>query len=95
MIEPSGIEIMEPLLPDGPTSKRLEKDGEGVICLSLKVSDLDEAMAQMKSRGIRLIGQVRHRNTRSALYHPRDTHGVGIGLIEYEAEHPSLSATGK
>ena len=52
MMEFSGIELIEPLTPDGPTMKTLERRGEGLTLISLKVPDLDEAMAEMKAKGI-------------------------------------------
>ena len=92
MMEPSGIEIIEPLTPDGVSARTLQKRGEGLSLLSLKVADLDEAMAEMKSKGIRLTAQGQNGKTRMAIYHPKDTFGVMIELIEYESEHPLVTA---
>ena len=92
MMEPSGIEIIEPLSPDGVSARTLQKRGEGLSLLSLKVADLDEAMAEMKSRGIRLTAQDQRGKLRMAIYHPKDTFGVMIELIEYESQHPAVSA---
>ena len=92
IIEPSGIELIQPLDPNGPTASSLKSRGEGFYVLSLKVSNLDEAMTEMKSRGIRLVDQVKSKKARAALYHPKDTYGVIIELVEYETEH-ALTAT--
>jgi len=92
MMEPSGIEIIEPLSLDGVSARTLQKRGEGLSLLSLKVADLDEAMAEMKSRGIRLTAQGQRGKLRMAIYHPKDTFGVMIELIEYETQHPAVSA---
>lgn len=92
MMEPSGIEIIQPLSPDGVSARTLKNRGEGLSLLSLKVSNLDEAMAEMKSRGIRLTGQVQSGGMRAAIYHPKDTYGVMIELIEYQTEHPAVTA---
>ena len=94
IMEASGIEILEPLTPDGPTAKTLEKRGEGLTLISLKVPNLDEAMAEMKAKGIRLVAE-RHEDVRLAIYHPKDTYGVMIELIEYDTEHPLLNAMKK
>jgi methylmalonyl-CoA/ethylmalonyl-CoA epimerase len=94
MMEPFGIEIIEPLTPDGPTAKNLERRGEGLTLISLKVPNLDEAMAEMKAKGIRLVAE-RHEDVRLAIYHPKDLCGVMIELIEYDAEHPLLHAMKK
>ena len=92
MMEPSGIEIAQPLSPDGVSARTLKNRGEGLTLLSLKVASLDEAMAEMKSRGIRLTGQMQSGGMRAAIYHPKDAYGVMIELIEYQNEHPSVTA---
>ncbi len=76
-----GIELISPLTPDGPNAKTLEKRGEGLSLLSLKVSNLEEAVAEMKSKGVRQIGAI---GKRIAIFHPRDTYGVMIDLVERE-----------
>lgn len=95
MIESSGVEIFEPLLPDGASARTLKSRGEGLSLLSLKVANLDEAMAEMKSRGIRLVGQMEHGKMKAAIYHPKDAYGVMIELIEYETEHGVVTAASK
>jgi methylmalonyl-CoA/ethylmalonyl-CoA epimerase len=80
-IDPVGIELIEPLTPDGPTAKSLKTRGGGLHLLSLRVTDVDEAMAEMKSKGIRLIAQARVGKDKAALYHPKDTYGVMLELI--------------
>ena len=91
LVEPMGIELVEPLTADGPTSKAIEQRGEGVSLISFKVSNVDEAMAHMKSRGIRLVNMVDRPKMKAAIYHPRDTFGVMIEFIEYKAEHPTVA----
>ena len=95
MIEPLGIEIFEPLSPDGASASTLKKRGEGLWLLSLKVTNLDEAMAEMDSKGIRLVRQMKTGRARMAIYHPKDIYGVMIELIEYETEHSLVSSTEK
>jgi methylmalonyl-CoA epimerase len=92
MIEPSGIELVEPLTPQGPTTKTLESRGGGLSLLSLRVENLDNAMAEMKQRGIRIVRQAGHGTMKVALYDPRDTYGVMIELIELKSEHPIVTA---
>ena len=79
LMSPLGIELVTPLTPDGPSSKSLERHGEGLMMLSLQVSNLKEAVAEMESRGIRKIGGI---GDKSALFHPRDMCGVMIELKE-------------
>ncbi len=79
MASPIGIEIVSPLTPDGPTSKTLERRGEGLAMLAIRVANLDQAMADMQKHGVRLLGKA---TPKAAQYHPRDLHGVMIELIE-------------
>ena len=60
--------------------------------MSLKVSDLDEAVAHMKKMGVRITAQVQTGNMRMAILHPKDTFSVQIELIEYIGEHPAITA---
>ncbi len=91
-IDPMGIELIEPLTPDGITAKTIEKAGEGLSLLSLKVTNLDEAAAEMKSHGIRIIGKIENPGVmRALIFHPKDTYGVMIELIEYKEKHPIAS----
>ena len=94
-IEPLGIEIVEPLTPDGTTAKAIERRGEGVTLLSLKVPNLEEAIAEMKIRGIRQVRTVEYGNWKAALFHPADTYGVMIELTEYKQKHTLAAALSK
>lgn len=84
-IDPLGIGIAESLTPDGALAKTIEKRGEGLSTLSVKVANLEEAVNEMKSRGIRQIGSQEHSDFRAAMFHPADTYGTMIELIEYKA----------
>jgi methylmalonyl-CoA/ethylmalonyl-CoA epimerase len=95
MIEPSGMEIAEPQVPDGPSAKTLKNRGEGIFVLSLKVSNIEEAMAEMESKGIRRVEYMNHKGVKIALYHPKDTFGVKIELIEFDSKHPLAEAIKK
>ena len=78
---PLGIELTAPLIPDGPVAKAIEERGEGLSLLSFIVPDLEEAMAEMKSKGIRLIETLERPEWKAAIYHPKDTHGVMVELF--------------
>ena len=43
-MDPLGLELVTPLIPDGVSARAMERRGEGLALLSLKVPDLDEAM---------------------------------------------------
>ncbi len=94
-VDPLGIELVEPLTPDGPTATAIEHRGEGVSLVSFKVSNLQEAVTEMKARGIRQVGAVDRPKMKVAVFHPKDTYGVMIELVEYKAEHPIVAAQGE
>lgn len=96
VMDPVGIELVEPLTSDGPAAKAIERRGEGLSCISLEVKNLDEAVAEMESRGIRVILRLevprmtlgekvkwQRRKRRAVVFHPKDTYGVMIELLEY------------
>ena len=79
LLSPLGIELVSPLSPDGAMARTLERRGEGLTMLSLKVPNVAEAAAEMKARGIRQIGAL---EARAAIFHPKDLFGVTIELIQ-------------
>lgn len=92
LIEPFGIELVAPIKHGGPLAKEIDRRGEGFLLLSLKVSDREKAMREMKSRGIRDIGRIERGGMKAAVFHPKDTYGIMIELIEYKSEHPLAAA---
>jgi methylmalonyl-CoA/ethylmalonyl-CoA epimerase len=90
-INPIGIELVEPLTSDGPTARAIQERGEGFSLLSIKVSNIQEAIAEMKSRNVRLVSMVDHPKYKAAIFHPKDTYGIMIELIDYQSEHPLVA----
>ena len=92
---PLGIALAEPLSPDGIVAKTIEKRGEGVGILAFKVPKLEEAMAEMDSRGIRLAQRFSlggAGKVEGAVYHPKDAFGIMVDLNEYSERHPIIDA---
>ena len=79
---PLGINLVTPLTPDGPSARTLERRGEGLSMLILNVPNIDEAIANMESHGIKLVGREERPSSRTATFHPKDLCGVFIELIE-------------
>jgi len=80
LLSPIGLELIIPLTPDGPVARTLKRRGEGLYMLRLTVPNIDEAIADMESHGVRLVHRIPERKT--ALFHPKDLYGVMIELIE-------------
>jgi catechol 2,3-dioxygenase-like lactoylglutathione lyase family enzyme len=76
LVSPSGVCLISPLTPDGPTARHLAKKGEGMAAIRFEVENYKDAVEHFKSRGIRQVGP--------GLFHPKDAHGVMIGLCPPE-----------
>lgn len=79
----AALELLEPTAPDSPIAKFVEKRGPGVHHVTLRVDDIREALARLKSRGIRLIDESPREGAEGALIafvHPASTHGVLVEL---------------
>ena len=81
----SEVELLESTAPDGPIAKYLEKRGEGIQHIAFRVDNLEEALAELKDKGIRLIDERPRKGAggaKIAFLHPKSTHGVLIELSE-------------
>lgn len=75
----STIEVLETTSPDGPVGKFLEKSGEGIHHICLRVDDTASALARAKERGVRLIDEAPRTGVhgmRIGFLHPKSTFGV-------------------
>ena len=83
----SEVELLESTAPDGPIAKYLEKRGEGIQHIAFRVENIEEAQAELKEKGIRLIDEKPRMGAggaKIAFLHPKATHGVLIELSERE-----------
>ena len=83
------IELMEPLGPDSPIAKFLERNPKGGIhhfCLG--VDSVDAASRALGAQGVRVLGDGKAQHNvhgeRIAFVHPKDFLGA---LVELEEEH--------
>lgn len=81
------IELMEPLRPDSPISKFLEKNPAGGIHhFCVNVDDVAAAGAGLAKKGVRILGEGKEsRNVhgeRIAFVHPKDFLGALVELEE-------------
>ena len=83
------IELVEAAAPEAPVARFLEKRGDALHHLCLRVADLDRAMASLKERGVTFIDD-RPRpgahGSRIAVLHPSSTGGVLVELKEPAAK---------
>ncbi len=81
----SEIELLESTSPDGPIAKYIEKNGEGIQHLALRVDDIDAALEELKTKGVRLIDETPRYGAggaRIAFVHPKATGGILLELSE-------------
>lgn len=79
------IELLESTDPEGPIAKFIEKRGQGIQHIALRVDDIDAALDKMRAEGIRLIDEKPRYGAggaRIAFLHPKATGGVLIELCE-------------
>ncbi|MHB8171279.1 MAG: methylmalonyl-CoA epimerase [Thermincolia bacterium] len=81
----SKVELLESTEPDGPVAKFIEAKGEGIQHIAFRVDNIEEKLAELKARGVRLIDEVPRRGAggaRIAFLHPKATNGTLIELCE-------------
>jgi len=83
----SEVELLESTHPDGPVAKYIESRGEGIQHIAFRVENIEEALEELKRKGVMLIDQ-KPRNgaggARIAFIHPRETNGVLVEICERE-----------
>ena len=81
----SELELLEDTTGDGPVAKFIEKNGEGIQHIALRVDSIDGALEELKAKEVRLIDQTPRYgagNGSIAFVHPKATHGVLLELCE-------------
>jgi methylmalonyl-CoA/ethylmalonyl-CoA epimerase len=81
----SNLELLEPSGPDSTIAKFIEKRGEGIHHICLRVENIEEHLERLKARGYRLINE--HpvpgaHGCKVAFLHPAAGNGVLIELSE-------------
>ncbi len=81
----SEVELLESTAPDGPIAKFIDKNGQGVQHIAFRVDNLEQRLAELKEKGVRLIDEKPRRGAggaKIAFLHPKSTYGVLIELCE-------------
>jgi methylmalonyl-CoA/ethylmalonyl-CoA epimerase len=83
----TNFELVQSTDPEGIMKKFIEKKGEGIHHIALEVEDINQALEELKSKGVPLIDQQARpgaHQTRVAFLHPKGTNGILIELVEEE-----------
>jgi methylmalonyl-CoA/ethylmalonyl-CoA epimerase len=81
----SEVELLESTAPDGPVAKYIEKRGQGIQHIAFRVENIDEALAELKEKGVKLIDQqprIGAGGAKIAFLHPKATNGVLVELCQ-------------
>lgn len=81
----SEIELLESTSEDGPIAKFIEKNGEGIQHIAFKVDDIEESIAYMLSKGMRMIDEAPRYGAggaKIAFVHPKSSGRVLVELTQ-------------
>jgi methylmalonyl-CoA/ethylmalonyl-CoA epimerase len=81
----SNLEFLEPTSTDSPIAKFLQKRGEGLHHVSIKVTNINEILLKMKSKGVKLIDEkprIGAEGKLIAFIHPKSMNGILVELSQ-------------
>jgi methylmalonyl-CoA epimerase len=87
----SKLELLEATAPDSTIARYVEKRGPGLHHITLRVDDINLALAQLKQRGLRLIDETARPGAEHSLVafiHPSSAHGVLVELKQSSSHEP-------
>ncbi len=79
------IELLESGRADTETSRWIAEHGEGLFHICFEVESIDEALSELKQKGVKLIDEqprIGHASSRIAFIDPKSTGNVLIELAE-------------
>jgi methylmalonyl-CoA/ethylmalonyl-CoA epimerase len=84
-ITDSEVELLESTHADGAVAKFIDSRGEGIQHIAFRVEDIEEALEELKTKGVRLIDQSPRKGAggaKIAFIHPKETNGVLVEICE-------------
>ena len=79
------IELLEPTENDSPVAKFIDRRGEGIHHIALKVRNIEAVLEELKGKGLRLVDEkprISVDGTKIAFIHPKSTRNVLFELYE-------------
>jgi len=82
--EEGTVELVQPTNDDGPIAKHVGRTGGGMYLLAMKVDDIQGTLKELRSKGVRLIGDPGEGNevTGQVFIHPGSTGGVLLQIVQ-------------
>ena len=90
----SKLEFLKATSPDSPIFRFIEKKGDGIHHIALKVDNLEAALDYLKNKDIQLIDEAARIGAEGlsiAFIHPKSTGGVLFELCEREVDIDNIS----
>lgn len=84
-ITDSELELLETTELDGPIGKFIKSRGEGIQHIAFRVENIEESLAELKEKGVRLIDEKPRPGAggaKIAFIHPKESHGVLVELCQ-------------
>ena len=84
-IKDTEIELLEGTAEDSPVSKFIEKKGEGIHHMAIRVENLEETLAELEEKGVRLIDKkprIGAGGAKIAFVHPKASGGILLELCQ-------------
>ena len=83
---PNLVQLLEPLTPESPVSRQIEKNGGrgGLAHVALRVADIHQAFEYMKANGFKVIDPAPRpgsRGTTVFFVHPKTTESAAFGYL--------------
>jgi len=79
------LELLEPIAPESSIAKSIEKRGEGVHHIALRVENIEESMRLAKEKGLQLVNEtprIGAHGRKIAFIHPKSTGGILLELVQ-------------
>jgi methylmalonyl-CoA epimerase len=89
------LELLEATAPESAIAKYVDKRGPGIHHITLRVENIEAALAQLKTRGVRLVDERPRPGAEGALVafiHPSAAHGVLVELKQLQGGGPMLES---
>lgn len=83
---PNRIQLLEPLTPESPVAKQMEKNGGrgGLAHVAFRVDDIGKAFEYLKKNGFQIIDEAPRKGARGTtvfFVHPKTTESVAFGYL--------------
>ncbi|MGO9118815.1 MAG: methylmalonyl-CoA epimerase [Desulfomonilaceae bacterium] len=81
----SSLELLQDVSGSSGVKKFLENNGEGIHHIAFEVDDIEQAVAELREKGVKLIDEKPRAGAHGmsvAFMHPKATHGILMELVQ-------------